>query len=105
MQLTDALYTYTVDEKGVYTLTVAGAFDVYGDNSEMGAGYGRMDGKTTGLFSHKAKTAYLANNTTMETVVNVSESTKFVCKGADGTWKSFTGYTALPALSARFLGS
>ena len=103
VQLTDALYTYATDDKGVYTLTVAGAFDVYGDNNEMGAGYGRMDGKTAGLFSHKAKTAYLTNNATMETVVNVSESTKFVCKGADGTWKSFTGYTALPALSARYL--
>ena len=32
-------------------------------------------------------------------LVNLSESTKFVCKGADGTWKSFAGYTALPALS------
>ena len=57
--LTDALYTYATDDKGVYTLTVAGAFDVYGDNNAMGAGYGRMDGKTTGLFAHKAKTAYL----------------------------------------------
>ena len=81
MQLTDALYTYATDDKGVYTLTVAGAFDVYGDNNAMGAGYGRMDGKTTGLFAHKAKTAYLTNNATMATVVNVSESTKFVCKG------------------------
>ncbi len=54
---------------------------VYGDNDAMGAGYGRMDGKTTGLFAHKAKTAYLTNNATMATVVNVSESTKFVCKG------------------------
>lgn len=103
VQLTDALYTYATDDKGVYTLTVAGAFDVYGDNNAMGAGYGRMDGKTTGLFAHKAKTAYLTNNATMATVVNVSESTKFVCKGTDGTWKSFTGYTALPALSARYL--
>ena len=103
VQLTDALYTYATDDKGVYTLTVAGAFGVYGDNNAMGAGYGRMDGKTTGLFAHKAKTAYLTNNATMATVVNVSESTKFVCKGTDGTWKSFTGYTALPALSARYL--
>jgi len=103
VQLTDALYTYATDDKGVYTLTVAGEFVVYGDNDAMGAGYGRMDGKTTGLFAHKAKTAYLTNNATMATVVNVSESTKFVCKGTDGTWKSFVGYTALPALSAQYL--
>ena len=104
VQLTNALYTYAVDDKGVYALTVAGAFDAYGDNTAMGAGYGRMDGKTAGLFSHKAKTAYLTNNnSTSATILNLSESTKFVCKGADGTWKSFVGYTALPALSAQYL--
>ena len=104
VQLTDALYTYAVDDKGVYALTVAGAFDAYGDNTAMGAGYGRMDGKTAGLFSHKAKTAYLTNNNAVSaTILNLSESTKFVCKGADGTWKSFVGYTALPALSAQYL--
>ena len=104
VQLTNALYTYAVDDKGVYALTVAGAFDAYGDNIAMGAGYGRMDGKTAGLFSHKAKTAYLTNNNAgSATILNLSESTKFVCKGADGTWKSFVGYTALPALSAQYL--
>lgn len=104
VQLTNALYTYAVDDKGVYALTVAGAFDAYGDNTAMGAGYGRMDGKTAGLFSHKAKTAYLTNNNAVSaTILNLSESTKFVCKGADGTWKSFVGYTALPALSAQYL--
>ena len=104
VQLTNALYTYAVDDKGVYALTVAGAFDAYGDNIAMGAGYGRMDGKTAGLFSHKAKTAYLTNNNAVSaTILNLSESTKFVCKGADGTWKSFVGYTALPALSAQYL--
>ena len=36
-------------------------------------------------------------------VVNISESTKFICKGTDGTWKTFTGYTELPALSAQFV--
>ena len=104
VQLTNALYTYAVDDKGVYALTVAGAFDASGDNTAMGAGYGRMDGKTAGLFSHKAKTAYLTNNNAVSaTILNLSESTKFVCKGADGTWKSFVGYTALPALSAQYL--
>ena len=104
VQLTNALYTYAVDDKGVYALTVAGAFGAYGDNTAMGAGYGRMDGKTAGLFSHKAKTAYLTNNNAVSaTILNLSESTKFVCKGADGTWKSFVGYTALPALSAQYL--
>ena len=57
--LTNALYTYAVDDKGVYALTVAGAFDaLWRQHGKLGAGYGRMDGKTAGLFSHKAKTAY-----------------------------------------------
>ena len=93
---TNALYTYTTDDKGVYTLTWVG-LDVAQD------GFGRAKG----MFTHIAKTAYLdvktANIDNIGSVINLSESTKFVCKGADGTWKSFTGYTALPALTAQYV--
>ena len=93
---TNALYTYTTDDKGVYTLTWVGL-----DAAQNG--YGRAKG----MFTHIAKTAYLdvkaANIDNIGSVINLSESTKFVCKGADGTWKSFTGYTALPALTAQYV--
>ena len=101
--LTDALYTYTVDDKGVYTLTYAGV-SFYGDG--FPAGWSRLDASGRGtLFTHKAKTAYIAGNNfdNERQVVNISESTKFICKGTDGTWKTFTGYTELPALSAQFV--
>ena len=106
-QLTDALYTYTVDDKGVYTLNYAGAFtDVTGKNATFGAasgttndGYGRYP-LTTGIayyITHAAKTAYLRNG---NSYINLSESTKFVVKGADKTWKVYNGYSELPALTA-----
>ena len=100
--LTDALYTYTVDDKGVYTLTYAGINFFAG----CPAGWSRLDAAGEGtLFTHKAKTAYIAGNgySGERRVVNISESTKFICKGTDGTWKTFTGYTELPALSAQFV--
>ena len=100
--LTDALYTYTVDDKGVYTLTYAGV-DFY---AGYPAGWSRLDAAGRGtLFTHAAKTAYIAGNEYNgdRRVVNISESTKFICKGTDGTWKTFTGYTELPALSAQFV--
>ena len=105
-QLTDALYTYTVDDKGVYTLNYAGAFtDNAGKNANFGgetrnnAGYGRYP-LTTGTayyITHAAKTAYLRNG---DSYINLSESTKFVVKGADKTWKVYNGYSELPALTA-----
>ena len=105
-QLTDALYTYTVDDKGVYTLNYAGAFtDNAGKNANFGgetrnnAGYGRYP-LTTGTayyITHAAKTAYLRNG---NEYINLSESTKFVVKGADKTWKVYNGYSELPALTA-----
>ena len=106
-QLTDALYTYTVDDKGVYTLNYAGAFtDVTGKNATFGAasgttnaGYGRYP-LTTGTpyyITHVAKTAYLRNG---NDYINLSESTKFVVKGADKTWKVYNGYSELPTLMA-----
>ena len=103
--LTDALYTYTVSDKGVYTLTYAGV-DFFG--AGVPAGWSRLDAAGQGtLFTHKAKTAYIEGNVAYndvgEKIVNISESTKFICKGADGTWKTFTGYTELPALSAQYV--
>lgn len=103
--LTDALYTYTVDDKGVYTLTWVGYdFGLTGDMK----GWGRLDASYQygTNFTHNAKTAYIsavtAQNETSK-IVNISESTKFICKGTDGTWKTFTGYTELPALTAQFV--
>ena len=106
-QLTNALYTYTVDDKGVYTLNYAGAFTIDGLNDDFGgetrsnAGYGRL----AGTISHKEKTAYLkigafADPAAANTYINVSESTKFVVKGADKTWKVYNGYSELPTLTA-----
>lgn len=92
-QLTDALYTYTVDDKGVYTLTYAGAFTETGLNTVANSGYGRLAGTIT----HKGQTAYLKNGSSF---INVSESTKFVVKGTDDTWKVYNGYSELPTLTA-----
>ena len=94
-QLTDALYTYTVDDKGVYTLTYAGAFTETGLNTVANSGYGRLAGTIT----HKGQTAYLKNGFSF---INVSESTKFVVKGTDDTWKVYNGYSELPTLTAAY---
>ena len=94
-QLTDALYTYTVDDKGVYTLTYAGAFTETGLNMVANSGYGRLAGTIT----HKGQTAYLKNGSSF---INVSESTKFVVKGTDDTWKVYNGYSELPTLTAAY---
>lgn len=96
--LTNGLYKYTVDDKGVYTLTWTG---VYAPD-----GWSRYDSYTTGeVFTHVAKTAYIqgTNYNKTNVIVNLTESTKFVVKGADNTWKAYTGYTALPELSAQYV--
>ena len=101
-QFTDALYTYSVDDKGVYTLTWVGLFDEWD-------GLGRIstDPKEDmgyNLIQHLAKRASISvfTDNGME-VCNISESTKFICKGVDGTWKTYTGYTELPALTAKYM--
>ena len=107
--LTNALYSYTVNDKGVYTLTWVGeapvwtnAFPVAGTTVPY-AGYSRL----VGTFKHTAKLAYIdgtaTNVASAATLINVSESTKFVCKNVDGTWNSYTGYTALPELTAAYV--
>ena len=99
-QLTDALYTYTVDDKGVYTLNYAGAETYAGINTVANSGYGRLPVAKNGIYyttTHAAKTAYLRNGNDF---INLSESTKFVVKGADKTWKVYNGYSELPALTA-----
>ena len=96
--LTNGLYKYTVDDKGVYTLTWTGVY--------APTGWSRYDSYTTGkVFTHVAKTAYIqgTNYDTNNVLVNLTESTKFVVKGADNTWKAYTGYTALPELSAQYV--
>lgn len=106
-KLTDALYTYTVDDKGVYTLSYAGAVTWGGRNYVANSGYGRYGNDDNGGYvSHIAKTAYLSyyyGNTPNEThYLNVSESTKFVVKGTDKTWKVYNGYSELPTLTAAY---
>ena len=106
-KLTDALYTYTVDDKGVYTLSYAGAVTWGGTNYVANSGYGRYGNDDNGGYvSHIAKTAYLSyyygNNPTDIQYLNVSESTKFVVKGTDNTWKVYNGYSELPALTAAY---
>ena len=106
-KLTDALYTYTVDDKGVYTLSYAGAVTWGGTNYVANSGYGRYGNDDNGGYvSHIAKTAYLSyyygTNPTDIQYLNVSESTKFVVKGTDNTWKVYNGYSELPALTAAY---
>lgn len=110
--LTNALYNYTVDDKGVYTLTWVGAEVFTGCE-----GYSRFDAgenetsyttQNTKYFQHRANRASIDGtadwiNTDRNVLVNLTESTKIICKGVDGTWKTFTGYTALPALTAQYV--
>ena len=105
VQLTDALYTYTVDDKGVYTLSLAGAcfndVNFLGTNASWFAdtAYGRY---SQGVY-HAAKVAYLTISTgAQDRVLNLTESTKFVVK--HGTkWETYTGYTALPGMIATYI--
>ena len=106
-QFTDALYTYSVDDKGVYTLTWVGLFA--DDDDEDFDGFGRIstdpaEDTPYTLIQHLAKRASISafTDSGME-VYNISESTKFICKGVDGTWKTYTGYTELPALTAKYM--
>lgn len=131
--LINALYSYTVDDKGAYTLTWVG--DATSANFEQGypktaddvtnkVTYGYAYGRLDGSFVHTAKLAYLratftttncfryntdkvAQNITIDDANYVdfalSESTKFVVKSAGGEWTTYTGYTALPALTAQYV--
>ena len=106
-RLTDALYTYSVDDKGVYTLTWVGLFE--DDTIDELDGFSRISTDPAEetpytLIQHLAKRASISvfTDNGME-VYNLSESTKFICKGVDGTWKTYTGYTELPALTAKYM--
>lgn len=106
-RLTDALYTYSVDDKGVYTLTWVGLFE--DDTIDELDGFSRISTDPAEetpytLIQHLAKRASISvfTDNGME-VYNISESTKFICKGVDGTWKTYTGYTELPALTAKYM--
>ena len=106
-RFTDALYTYSVDDKGVYTLTWVGLFD--DDTIDELDGFSRISTDPAEetpytLIQHLAKRASIsvfANGQML--AYNISESTKFICKGVDGTWKTYTGYTELPALTAQYM--
>lgn len=104
--LVDALYTYTVNDKGAYVLNWTGSTtnnNPYGPTAtdpNFAEGYGHLDGS----YTHTAKLAYIyagGNTTTAE--VKLSESTKFIVKSIGGEWTSYTGYTALPALTAKYM--
>lgn len=104
--LVDALYTYTVNDKGAYVLNWTGSTtnnNPYGPTAtdpNFAEGYGRLDGS----YTHTAKLAYIyAGGNTMTAEVKLSESTKFIVKSIGGEWTSYTGYTALPALTAKYM--
>lgn len=123
--LVNSLYSYTLSDKGVYTLTWVGdatSADTYANTMKVtyGVAYGRLDAS----FAHTAKMAYIRATNVVNGVhkidsgvnadkvltarengydLSVSESTKFVVKSAGGEWKTYTGYTALPALTASYV--
>lgn len=92
-KLLNALYSYTLSDKGVYTLTWVGVTET--------DGFGRLEGK----YTHTAKLAYIYDNTVsnLTAAVKLSESSKIVVKSVGGEWTSYTGYTALPALTAAYV--
>ena len=92
-KLLNALYSYTVNDKGVYTLTWVGVYEAV-------AGFSRLEGK----YTHTAKLAYIYEGAnTLTAAVKLSESSKIVVKSIGGEWTSYTGYTALPALTAAYV--
>ena len=123
--LVNSLYSYTLSDKGVYTLTWVGdatSADTYAATEKVtyGVAYGRLDAS----FAHTAKMAYIRATNVANGVhkidfgvnadkvltargdgydLSVSESTKFVVKSAGGEWTTYTGYTALPALTASYV--
>ena len=100
LYLSNALYSYTKDDKDVYTLTYVG-------ETTSAIGNGAAYGHLKGTFVHTAKLPYItgtADNFGATVLhVNFSEATKFIVKNADGTWKTYTGYTELPALTATYV--
>ena len=124
--LVNALYSYKKSDSGVYTLTWVGDATSSVNSAIVTTGsvnYGYAYGKFEGKFSHAAKLAYIsvvdydanfkyvgkAMNVSNKIVdgelvssydLSLSESTKFVVKSAGGEYKTYTGYTALPALTA-----
>lgn len=112
--LINALYSYTLSDKGVYTLTWVGEANINGISPFA---FARLQGS----FTHTAKLAYLRGTgvdsvthtgTAIQSItvdqkavydISLSESTKFVVKSAGGEWTSYTGYTALPALTASYV--
>ena len=92
-KLLNALYSYTVNDKGVYTLTWVGVYEAM-------AGFSRLEDK----YTHTAKLAYIYEGAnTLTAAVKLSESSKIVVKSIGGEWTSYTGYTALPALTAAYV--
>ena len=123
--LVNALYSYKKSDSDVYTLTWVGDATSSINSAIVTTGsvnYGYAYGKLEGSFKHDAKLAYIdvlqmnagykfvgkamnvSNDYTTGRAtkyeLSLSESTKFVVKSAGGEYKTYTGYTALPALTA-----
>ena len=123
--LVNALYSYKKSDSDVYTLTWVGDATSSINSAIVTTGsvyYGYAYGKLEGSFKHDAKLAYIdvlqmnagykfvgkAMNVSIDYTtglatkyeLSLSESTKFVVKSAGGEYKTYTGYTALPALTA-----
>ena len=89
------IYTYQVNAKGAYELEYVGE-DTAADGTQTAV---------AGIFVHNAGKAYitLKRGTTQYSSVKVSEATKFLVQKADGTYEEFTGYSALPGLTATYI--
>ena len=100
--LINALYTYTVDDKGVYTLNYVGDATSAAGSTNVPK-YGRLEAADG--FVHNAKLAYISGTAFNAGAVKIglTESTKFVGKSVGDAWTAYTGYTALPALAAKYL--
>lgn len=100
--LINALYTYTVDDKGVYTLNYVGDATSASGSTNVPK-YGRLEAADG--FVHNAKLAYISGTAFNAGAVKIglTESTKFVVKSVGDAWTAYTGYTALPALAAKYL--
>ena len=129
--LTNALYSYTKNDKDVYTLTWVGdATSAWkaqpsADDVKNGVTYGYAFGRLEGSFVHTAKLAYIRVSNLVSSFdypmdelqaewrsdekvwsgadLSLSESTKFVVKSAGGAVTTYTGYTALPGLTASYV--
>ena len=85
------IYTYKVDANGNYELTYTG----------MKVAKNTVN--TAASYVHAAGKAYIKVNDGQGTSIKLTEATKILVQKVDGTYEAFTGYSALPALSATYI--